>query len=170
MPHAARMTMWTDEPESVKRAAAAPMNYFLRLYAARAYENGCSRWFATRREGRVTSTPIPRTRKPTASCGRLGGSIPSARRCSANRQDVHLRRNASRRLVPRNRGKHPANRTTRGAKAPNCTRPSASKLIIAFHGGIFSTSGRSLRYPATTAYFGSPLISSNRFSCSPFIS
>jgi N-carbamoylputrescine amidase len=41
MPHAARMTMWTDDPESVKQAAAAPVNYFTRLYAARAYENAC---------------------------------------------------------------------------------------------------------------------------------
>jgi predicted amidohydrolase len=41
MPHAARMKMWTDEPESERAAVAYTRNFFLTKYPMRAYENAC---------------------------------------------------------------------------------------------------------------------------------
>ena len=41
MPHAARLKMWTDDPESEKEAAAYSGRYFHMIASARAYENSC---------------------------------------------------------------------------------------------------------------------------------
>jgi N-carbamoylputrescine amidase len=41
MPHAARMKMWTDDPESERAAVAYTRNFFLTKYSMRAYENAC---------------------------------------------------------------------------------------------------------------------------------
>ncbi len=41
MPHAGRMKMWTDDPESERAAAAHTHDFFLARYPMRAYENAC---------------------------------------------------------------------------------------------------------------------------------
>lgn len=41
MPHAARLKMWMDDPESEKAAVAYTRNFFLRMYPMRAHENAC---------------------------------------------------------------------------------------------------------------------------------
>jgi predicted amidohydrolase len=41
MPHASRMRMWTDSPDSERAAARHAHSFFRRVMAARAYENSC---------------------------------------------------------------------------------------------------------------------------------
>ena len=41
MPHAARRTMWTDDPASEKKAATDSAKYFQMIATTRAYENAC---------------------------------------------------------------------------------------------------------------------------------
>ncbi|MEW5980254.1 MAG: nitrilase-related carbon-nitrogen hydrolase [Acidobacteriota bacterium] len=41
MPHAGRMKMWTDDPESEKSAVAYTRKFFLTRHPMRAYENAC---------------------------------------------------------------------------------------------------------------------------------
>lgn len=41
MPHASRMRMWTDTPESERVAARVVQAFFRRVFPARAYENAC---------------------------------------------------------------------------------------------------------------------------------